>query len=460
MSITLLQHTGNGTSGGTSIGATFGSACTPHSLIVVTLNSGNGTGLTLGASDPTNGAYTVLGNGDLPIDGDGVGVLAFLNNASSSALTITGTSSGSGGGLRMTIAEFGGFGTGGATLDKTATQGYSASTTTPVSGSTGTLTQAVELLFAAALCESQAPGFTAGSGYTLISNGVEGGSAVKTGTEYQVTAATTGQTAGFTMSSADEVRTFLFSFMPASSGTSENLTAQTITSSEGTPTGAVTYGLTGQTATFTEGTITASTGGNVTLSLTGQTATLTEGTVTRGIGYSLNDGVPLTGQTATFAEGSAASAVTYGLTGQTATFAEGTLLRAAGYSVTGQSSTFTEGVITGAGALSLVGQTASFTEGSISVSVGGNVTVALTGQTITSSEGSILGSSTYSVTGQTSTFTEGLLNPALLYALSGQSVLSFPGTVTPSGGTSLGPAAFFMVGFICNVGTLTVKDQY
>lgn len=197
-------------------------------------------------------------------------------------------------------------------------------------------------------------------------------------------------------------------------------TAQTATFSEGVQTRNITYGLTGQTATFSEGTISASSGGNVTLSLSGQSVTLSEGTIGLNLGYSLNDGVPLTGQTANFTEGTPTNSVTYGLTGQTVTL----------------------------------------TEGTITSQVGGNVTLSLTGQTITLTEGLLLGSVSYGITGRTSTFTEGNIgNGGLVVALTGQTIQGISGTVTQSGGTSLGAPPLYMAGFVSNISTFMAHNQ-
>lgn len=468
--MTPVQSTSSLVSAASSVAATL-TGVTAGNTVVAAVFYTDANGANATATVPTGFTACVnpasIGGVNPTIASCGAAIFQQANSAGGS-ITCTMNSPGGAGALYATLSLTEWAFTS-APLDKTGGPGTSqgALTTTASTPTTGTLANASETAIAV-LSLTSANGLTnAGisnppTGYTALA--VQQNSSAEAAGEscYKDSGGTTGQSATWTYTSdATQQQTVqvIATFVQSSPGT-KSLTGQTTTSSEGTVSRAVTYGLTGQTATFTEGTITKSTGGNVTLSLTGQTATLTEGTVLAGVGYSLNDGVPLTGQTATFAEGSPSNSVTYGLTGQTATFSEGTLLRASGYSVTGQSSTFTEGVILGSGALSLVGQTATFTEGSISVSVGGNVTIALTGQTITSSEGTLLGSSGYSVTGQTSTFTEGLLNYSLLTTLSGQSITAFPGTVTQSGGTSLGPAAFFMVGFICNVGTLTVKDQY
>lgn len=432
MAISFIQFTGGGQSSGPSISKAFTSNVTANSTLIVTALGDSGNTFTV--SDNLNaGNYDTDATGLLPVDGDGLGVFSFKKSAAG-ACTVTVASTGNI--YTIVIHEFA-VDASGAVLDKTS-QGYNAGSTSQASGSTATTTAAAELVFGAAMSANAAPTYSAAGGATLMSNGVIGATNVGTGTEYQIVAATGAQSSSFTTLASTEWRCFCLTYKAASGGT--NLTGQTVTSSEGTVSRAVTYGLTGQTATFTEGTITSSAGSNVTKSLTGQTSTFTSGTISLNLGYSLNDGVPLTGQTASFTEGTPTNSVTYSLTGQTVTLTEGALASLTTYGLTGQ--------------------TGTFTEGSISSSVGGNVTLSLTGQTVTLTEGTITTLSGYSLTGQTGTLSEGTIaNGGLVIALTGQTIQGISGTVTQSGGTSLGAPPMYMAGFVSNISTFMAHNQ-
>lgn len=203
------------------------------------------------------------------------------------------------------------------------------------------------------------------------------------------------------------------------------ITGQSLTSSEGLLSSAVTVALTGQSATFTEGTITATVGGNVTLSLAGQTATFTEGVLAGSVA------APLSGQTLTSAEGALTPSANVPLAGQSLTSTEGVIAGALSYPLPGQTVTSSEGVPTGVLSYALAGESATFTEGAITPSVGGNVTLSLTGQSATFSQGALTGFVGVALSGQTLTSSEGTPTPVLAYSLSGQTSTSSAGTLTP-----------------------------
>ena len=344
MTIAYVQSKSIATASALSVNVTLTSNVTAGNALIAGGYDGNGINQTDTVSDTVNaGNYANDNSVNLTTDGDTVGIFSKLN-AGAGSTKITLTRSTTGGSLRLVAHEYSGLATSSA-LDQTAT-GHNTSST---SGTTSnvTTTQANELIFCVLGCAG-ADTVTSNSPFTQRENtGFPGGFA----SQDQVVSSTGTFAANYTISPADEYGAIIATYKApgGGGGVTENLTEQTATFSEGTPSTGISYPLTGQSATSSEGTL----GRNVSYALTAQTATFTEGALTPSW------------------SGSAA------LTGQTATFTEGNPAAQAGYPLTAQSVTSSEGSLTGSLSAALTEQTATFTEGTITPQVQGDVTLAL-----------------------------------------------------------------------------------
>lgn len=147
------------------------------------------------------------------------------------------------------------------------------------------------------------------------------------------------------------------------------VTGRSLVSGLGSIVPSLAHALVGQSAVFTEGTISASTGGNVTLSLTGQAIASALGTLTPALSATLG------GQSVTSAHGALSGTLSHAITGQAISSIEGALGSSVAYGLAGQSITAAQGTITpqqnGNVTRTLTGLTASLTLGTLSVSVSG-----------------------------------------------------------------------------------------
>lgn len=259
--------------------------------------------------------------------------------------------------------------TGGATtgiLDQ-APAGINDTTSPFTSNTTGTTTQANELVLA--FVQTGGTGATEtltwGNSYTAVDT--LNNTNFRTSYVGKLNVTSTGtQQSSVTSSSAAAAISFIATFKEASgSNVSVNLTGQAITSTEGTPTPTVSYGLTGRSIASTLGTITP----QVIYGLTGQAITSTQGTPTPTVSYGL------TGQTINSTEGTPSPTVSYGLTGQSITSTEGTITASTGggasRTLVGQTITSTLGAITAQWSASqnLIGQRINSTLGTITATV-------------------------------------------------------------------------------------------
>lgn len=209
--ISLVQFTGN-TASASIVSKAFASNVTAHSTLIVTVIDGTGAGNTLAVTDSLNGSLTNIGSGNLPGDGDTTAIF-YVGNSAAGADTVTATTTGSGGSIRIVIHEFA-IDPNGGVLDQTATQGYNLSSTSPASGNTSTTTAANELVFGSGSTASTNT-WTAGGAATLMADGTAGAVNVKTGTEYQIVSSTGIQSAAFTITPGDEWRAYCFTFKAA-----------------------------------------------------------------------------------------------------------------------------------------------------------------------------------------------------------------------------------------------------
>jgi hypothetical protein len=148
---------------------------------------------------------------------------------------------------------------------------------------------------------------------------------------------------------------------------SNSVAGQAIASTEGVATRALSNSLAGQSVTSALGSISASVGGNVTVSLAGRAITSTQGAISSNVGYTLENLITLEGQLATFTQGTLAPATGVSLTGLSIGSAFGAITPQVSPTLVGLSISSAEGTILRAGdvAFTLGGLSAAFALGTI-----------------------------------------------------------------------------------------------
>lgn len=187
---------------GTSLSAnpgsgTWGSALTVGNVIVLTIVNDSGTSNYITSVTSANATWTRVSS---QVDGQGSDTEIWwgLVTASTTAAFTIGYSLAGSTRIVWCAQEFSGLDTA-APFDKVSTVA-SGTSTTPLSGSTGTLAQADSLIVGHVAWVTGTSTLAAGSGYSgAITNGAAATSARFGGQEYKTVAATTAQTADFVL---------------------------------------------------------------------------------------------------------------------------------------------------------------------------------------------------------------------------------------------------------------------
>lgn len=178
----------------------FSSPVAAGNLIVVAVYDGAGASDTITSSDNINGSHHLDLQGALLVDSDSIACFSFSGTAAgTTTVTVGHTAAGN---ARIAIYEVhdstGAFPTGPA--DKTA-PGYNAASNAPLTSATATLSQANSFVFGFGGTAGN-PAFSAGSGFTLLSDGLTTPQFL--GTEWKGVASTAGVTASFGLAASDE----------------------------------------------------------------------------------------------------------------------------------------------------------------------------------------------------------------------------------------------------------------
>ena len=207
--------TGNNTTSPVTTTA-FAGAVTAGNIMVVTESDDSGAdqSATMTMTDNHGNTYTRLANTGAALVGTHTVWWAKITTGAASGFTVTCTDT-SGAFARMTLVaqEFTGF-TGTPTFDKISTNANGTSTT-PLSGSSGTLTVAAELVVGCFANFGVSAAWTLGTGYTnLGSVAVANGGGAQ---ESKIVAATTAVTAGATLASSEAWSAFVVTFRDVAS---------------------------------------------------------------------------------------------------------------------------------------------------------------------------------------------------------------------------------------------------
>jgi hypothetical protein len=189
-------------------------------------------------------------------------------------------------------------------------------------------------------------------------------------------------------------------------------------------TGNVTAGLTGTAATGSAGTLAPS----ASVALAGSSSSSSAGTISPA------NSLAIAGTAATASSGTLGPAISLALTGQAVTASAGTITASTGSNVTvaltGTEVTIGTGTLSPSLSLALSGQALTSSAGTLTPSTG--TVVALTGTAVTVSAGNLAKSTSVALTGAESAIAAGTISPALSKALTGQSVTSIVGILTPT----------------------------